>query len=103
MKSLAYVTVLTPTQVIQNMIAAVNAIPNLTGTQRQGLLSKLSAALDAINENKISVACNKLNDFIAQVQGFINNGTLTSAQGQPLINSAQHVRNTLGCTNFPCT
>lgn len=97
------VTVQTPAQVVQNMIAAVNAIPGLTGQQRQGLLSKLQAALDAINENKINVACNKLSDFISQVQSFINNGTLTSAQGQPLLNSAAHVRNTLGCTNQPCS
>jgi hypothetical protein len=85
------------------MIAAVNAIPNLTGTQRQGLLSKLTAALDAINDNKTNIACNKLNDFNSQVQSFINNGTLTPAQGQPLINSSQHVRNTIGCTNLGCT
>ena len=97
------VTVLTPQAVIQNLINAVNALPGLTGQQRQGLLSKLTAALDAINEGKTNVACNKLNDFIAQVQSFINNGTLTSAQGQPLINSAANVRNTLGCTSLPCT
>jgi hypothetical protein len=97
------VTVLTPQAVIQNMMTAVNAIPGLTGTQRQGLLSKLQAALDAINQGKPTVACNKLADFISQVQGYINNGTLTSAQGQPLINSANKVRNTIGCTSNPCT
>lgn len=97
------VTVLTPQAVIQNMIAAVNAIPSLTGQQRQGLLSKLQAALDAINDGKTNVACNKLNDFISQVQGYINNGTLTTAQGQSLILSANHVRNTIGCTSNLCT
>jgi hypothetical protein len=97
------VTVLTPQAVIQNMMNAVNALSGLTGTQRQGLLSKLQAALDAINQGKPNVACNKLADFISQVQGYINNGTLTSAQGQPLINSANKVRNTIGCTSNPCT
>jgi hypothetical protein len=91
-------------EVIQDLITRVQALqPPLTGQQSQGLVSKLQAALDAINDNKISVACNKLGDFISQVTGFINNGTLTSAQGQPLINSAARVRNTLGCTNLGCS
>jgi hypothetical protein len=98
------VTVLTPQAVIQNMIPLVNALqPPLSGQQVQGLQSKLQAALDAINDGKTNVACNKLADFINQVGAYINNGTLTSAQGQPLINSANNVRNTIGCTNNPCT
>ena len=98
------VTVKTAAQTVQGMIAAVSALqPPLSGTQVQGLNAKLQAALDAINQGKTNVACNKLGDFISQVTAFINNGTLTSAQGTPLINSANHVRNTLGCTNNPCT
>jgi uncharacterized repeat protein (TIGR01451 family) len=98
------VRVKTAVEVIQDLITRVQALqPPLTGQQSQGLVSKLQAALDAINDNKISVACNKLGDFISQVTGFINNGTLTSAQGQPLINSAARVRNTLGCTNLGCS
>jgi len=97
------VTVLTSTTVIQNMMNRVNAIAGLSGSQRQGLLSKLQAALDAINQGKTNVACNKLGDFISQVQTFVNNGTLTPAQGQPLLNSAANVRNTLGCTSNGCS
>ena len=98
------VTVLTPQAVIQNIISAVNALqPPLTGQQTQGLQSKLQAALDAINQGKPNVACNKLADFISQVSAYISNGTLTSAQGQPLINSVNHVRNTIGCTNLGCS
>jgi len=97
------VTVLTPQQVIQNMINAVNANSSLNGSQKQGLVAKLQAALDAINQGKTNVACNKLADFNSQVSAYISNGTLTSAQGQPLINSSNHVRNTIGCTNNPCT
>lgn len=96
------VTVLTPQAVIQNMINTINGLP-LSGSQKQGLISKLTAALDAINQGKTNVACNKLGDFINQVTSFINNGTLTAAQGQSLINSANHVRNYIGCTNLPCS
>jgi uncharacterized repeat protein (TIGR01451 family) len=98
------VTVKTAAAVVQNLIARVQALqPPLTGQQSQGLVSKLQAALDAINNGQTNVACNKLNDFISQVQAYINGGTLTSAQGQPLINSAAKVRNTLGCTSLPCS
>jgi hypothetical protein len=96
------VTVLTPQQVVQNLINAVNA-SSLTGTQKQGLNSKLTAALSAINSGQTNVACNKLNDFISQVQAYINNGTVTAATGNAWILSADHVRNTIGCTNNPCT
>jgi uncharacterized repeat protein (TIGR01451 family) len=98
------VTVKTPQQTVLDMMAAVQALqPPLTGTQVQGLNSKLQAALDAVNQGKTNIACNKLSDVISQVTAYINNGTLTSAQGTPLITSANHVRNTIGCTNQPCT
>lgn len=96
------VTVLTPQAVLQNLINTINSLP-LSGTQKQGLISKLNAAIDAINQGKQNVACNKLADFISQVSGFISNGTLTAALGQPLINSANHVRNNIGCTNLGCS
>jgi len=98
------VRVKTAAEVVQDMISRVQALqPPLSGQQSQGLVSKLQAALDAINSGQTNVACNKLNDFISQVTAYINNGTLTSAQGQPLINSAAHVRNTLGCTALGCS
>jgi uncharacterized repeat protein (TIGR01451 family) len=98
------VRVKTAAQTIQDMMTSVQALqPPLAGTQIQGLNSKLQAAFDAVNQGKTTVACNKLADFISQVTAFINNGTLTSAQGTPLITSANHVRNTIGCTNQPCT
>jgi hypothetical protein len=97
------VRVKTVAEVIQDLITRVQALqPPLTGQQSQGLVSKLQAALTALNEGKTNVACNKLADFISQVSGFINNGTLTSAQGQPLITSAAKLRNTLGCTSLGC-
>jgi uncharacterized repeat protein (TIGR01451 family) len=97
------VTVLTPQQVVQNLINTVNGYSNLSAQKKQSLITKLQAALDAINSGKTNVACNKLNDFISQVQAYVNNGSLTPAQGQSLIDSANHVRNTIGCTNFGCT
>jgi len=97
------VTVKTPQQTLQDMITTINGYSNLSGTQKQGLISKLQAAIDAINQGKTNVACNKLGDFNSQVTAFIGNGTLTAAQGNALLSSSNHVRNTIGCTNNPCT
>jgi hypothetical protein len=96
------VTVLTPQAVIQNLQAAVSA-SSLTGTQKNGLLAKLSAALSAINSGSTNVACNKLTEFINSVQGLVNHGDLSAATGNAWISSANHVRNTIGCTNLPCS
>jgi hypothetical protein len=95
------VTVLTPQAVIQNLIASVNA-SSLTGTQKNGLLAKLNAALTAINGGGGN-ACAKLSDFVNSVGTLISNGSLTAAQGNAWISSANHVRNTIGCTNLGCT
>jgi hypothetical protein len=96
------VTVLTPQAVIQNLINSVNA-SSLTGTQKNGLLAKLNAALSAINSGQTNVACNKLSEFINNVASLISHGDLTAAQGNAWISSANHVRNTIGCTNLPCS
>jgi hypothetical protein len=96
------VTVLTPQAVIQNLIASVNA-SSLNGTQKNGLLAKLNAALNALNNGQTNVACNKLSDFINSVGILVSHGDITAAQGQSWIDSANHVRNTIGCTNLGCT
>jgi hypothetical protein len=97
------VTVKTVAQTINDMKAFVNSIGGLSGTQKQGLNSKLDQALANYNNGQTNSACNKLNDFISQVTAYVNNGTLTSAQGNSLITSANHLRNTIGCTNNPCS
>jgi uncharacterized repeat protein (TIGR01451 family) len=96
------VTIKTPQAVIQDLQAAVSA-SNLTGTQKNGLLAKLSAALQGINNNQPNVACPKLSDFINSVQNLVSQGNLSSATGNAWISSANHVRNTIGCTSLPCS
>jgi hypothetical protein len=96
------VTVLTPQAVIQNLINSVGS-SSLTGTQKNGLLAKLNAALDGLNGGQTNVACNKLDAFVNSVQTLVSHGDITSAQGTSWINSANHVRNTIGCTNLGCS
>jgi len=95
------VTVLTPQAVVQNLINSVNA-SSLTGTQKNGLLAKLNAALTAINGGGGN-ACAKLSDFVSNVQTLISHGDLSAATGNAWISSANHVRNTIGCTSLPCS
>jgi uncharacterized repeat protein (TIGR01451 family) len=96
------VTVLTPQAVIQNLITSVNA-SSLTGTQKNGLLAKLNAALSGINNGQTNTACNKLSEFVNSVGTLISHGDISAAQGNAWISSANHVRNTIGCTNLPCS
>jgi hypothetical protein len=96
------VTVLTPQAIIQNLKDSVNA-SSLSPTNKGGLIAKLDAALQAINQGKTNVACPKLNDFINSVNNLISQGALSAAQGDAWISSANKVRNTIGCTNNPCT
>ena len=96
------VTVLTPQAVIQNLIDSVQA-SSLNGTQKNGLLSKLNAALDGLNSGHTNVACNKLDAFVNSVGTLISHGDITAAQGNAWISSANHVQNTIGCTNLPCS
>ena len=96
------VTVLTVSATIENLKTSVNS-SSLSGTQKQGLISKLNAALDALAQGHTNTACQKLADFINSVQNFIDHGDISAAQGQAWINSAANVRNTLGCTSLPCS
>lgn len=96
------VTVKTPEQALIDLIAKVQAlVPPLTNTQANGLNSKLEAAIKDLKANdNLTPPCNKLNAFINQVQAFINDGTLTPAQGQTLIDCANLIREALGCNNL---
>jgi uncharacterized repeat protein (TIGR01451 family) len=95
------VTVLTPQAVVQNLINSVNA-SSLNGTQKNGLLAKLNAALTAMNGGGGN-ACAKLSDFVNSVGTLISHGDITAAQGNAWISSANHVRNAIGCTNLGCS
>jgi hypothetical protein len=100
------VTVKTPAAVIQDLMNRVQAMIDqgaLNKPSGQGLLNKLNAALNDLNDGNTPRACDDLDSFIDKVLGYITHGTLTSAQGQPLIDSAKHAQNGLGCKAVSCT
>jgi len=96
------VTVKTVFQTIEDLKTSINS-SSLSGPQKQGLIAKLNAAEDALAQGHTSSACQKLADFINSVQNYIDHGDILAAVGQAWISTAAHVRNTLGCTNNPCT
>ena len=96
------VTVKTVNQTIEDLKTSINN-SSLSPTNKGGLLSKLQAAQDALAIGHTSTACSKLDAFNNSVQNLIDHGNISASQGQSWINSSNHVRNTIGCTNNPCT
>jgi uncharacterized repeat protein (TIGR01451 family) len=96
------VTVKTVNQTIEDLKTSVNN-SSLSPSNKGGLVSKLQAAQDALAAGHTNTACQKLADFINSVQNLISHGDISAAQGNAWISTASHIRNTLGCTNNPCT
>src|SRR6266508_1737604 len=65
------VTVKTSSATIDDLKNSVQ-ISSLSGQQKQGLISKLNAALDAIDKGHTNTACAKLADFINSVQNYVD-------------------------------
>jgi hypothetical protein len=61
------------------------------------LLNKINEAKSKHDAGQTGAACNQLSSFINQVNAFIGNGTLTPAQGQPLIDTANTIKTNFGC------
>jgi hypothetical protein len=88
------VTVLTPEQAIDDIIAQVDELHDdglLNGGNTNALMTKLDGAAAKLDRAQYDAAINKIESFINQVSGWISNGKLTAAVGQPLIDSANDV------------
>lgn len=97
------VTVKSVLQTIDDLRASVNGNQQLSGPERNGLLSKLDAAKQHIQSGNQNGACAKLADFVNSVQNFIDHGGLSAATGNAWISTANNIRNAIGCTNNPCS
>jgi len=87
-------------EVVENFL--VEAIEALTddGTLNQGrgnaLLSRLNDAIKKIDQGKDAIAVSLLQAFSDQVNDLVDDGILTPADGQPLIDGANAIINALG-------
>jgi len=86
---------------IEDPIAQVHALVEngtLTHDQGDGLIKKLAQVLLAkLDADQTGAACNQLDAFISQVNGFINSGALAPGQGQALIDAVNALKTNLGC------
>ena len=86
-----------PIQLLTDQVEALIAGGALTQDHGAGLIDEIQEVSAKIDAGQTDAACNQLTGFINQVNGFMSNGTLTPAQGQPLIDTAITLKSKLGC------
>jgi YVTN family beta-propeller protein len=69
----------------------------LTQNQADGLIDKLNQVITKLANGQTGAACNQLSTFINHVNSLVNNGALTQAEAQPLIDAANAIRASNGC------
>ena len=92
------VTVLTPQDAVHALIAQVQA---LNKPQVNGMIGKLNVVIKRLDKNEIDKAIDMLQQFIAQVEVFMRNGTFSAAEGQPLIDAANAIIAALSIPSQP--
>ena len=81
---------------MKKLIDPVDVLINVGILEEQkgnGLIRKLEEAIKNLKEHKPNetAACNKLHDFIDQVDSHMNSGKLLLEDGQPLIDAANEI------------
>lgn len=92
--------VVTPQNQIESLVISIEHLVDsgsLRTGQANGLLHPLMNALRSLNNDKLAPACSQLQDFKNKVQQYVIAGVLTEAKGVALINSADSIRQQLGC------
>jgi CSLREA domain-containing protein len=90
----------TPEEQIAALIDEINALVTegaLAPNKANPLITKLEGVAAKLDAAQVGAACNQLGAFINQVNAYIGNGTLTSAQGQELIDAANAIKANIGC------
>ena len=91
------VRILTPQEVVENLKSAVQLTGELNPGQISSLISMLDALLASIEAPNNGSVCGQLDGFIAKISGWISQGKLASASGQPLITSANNLKQAYNC------
>ncbi len=91
------VKILTPQEVVENLKSKVQLTGELSPGQINSLISMLNALLAAIEAPNQGSICGQLDGFIAKVSGWMSQGTLAPVSGQPLITSANNLKQTYNC------
>ena len=89
---------LTPVETIETIISAVEGLNDdgiVNRGQAKSLINRLNLVTAMLNDGKTTAAGHLLESFIMEVQAFVNAGVLTAEQGQPLIDTAQKLIDSL--------
>jgi CSLREA domain-containing protein len=90
----------TPQSQIAALIAQIKALVtagSLAQNKANPLITKLDQVLNKLNAGQTTAACGQFGAFLNQLNADIGNGTLTAAQGQPLLNAANSILVSMGC------
>ncbi|MFY9822714.1 MAG: CSLREA domain-containing protein [Thermoanaerobaculia bacterium] len=96
----AFERVPTPQDQIAALTAQINSLITagaLTPSNANPLLNALNNAAKHLAKGQVAQTCKELGDFIQKVNGDIQTGKLTAADGQALIDAANAIRANLGC------
>ena len=91
------VTVVSGSNAITQLKAAIAAESSVSSTLRNPLRAKLDAALSAIAKNKTTVACDALGDFEEQVMEKRGNGIPVATANAWLLTAGQ-IKTAIGCS-----
>jgi hypothetical protein len=84
-----------PQEMMRSLITEIRALVSggsLNGGQGNSLIGKLNSAIQNLNTNKPRNALNNLNALSSQIRDFVATGVLTSAEGQPLLDAIDAIR-----------
>jgi len=90
----------TPQSLIAALIAQINALVTqgaLAQNKANPLITKLNQVVTKLDAGQTTAACGQFGAFINQLNADIGNGTLTPAQGQPLLDAANAIKTSMGC------
>jgi CSLREA domain-containing protein len=90
----------TPQDQIAALIGQLNALVtggSLAQNKANPLITKLNQVVTKLDAGQTTAACGQLGAFINQLNADIGNGTLTPAQGQPLLDAVNALKASMGC------
>ena len=76
--------------VIEDLVDLIDS-GSFNGGQGNSLITKLQNAIDSLDAGVLEGAAGQLAAFINQVVAFVQNGQLTAAEGQALIDSVNAI------------
>ncbi len=90
----------TPQDLIAALIDQINALVtagSLAQNKANPLITKLNQVVTKLDGGQTTAACGQFGAFLNQLNADIRNGTLTPAQGQPLLDAAHAIQANMGC------